>query len=480
NSTETDINIIKRRRDENDTHYDNDTLEEQTTAYFKGLLSRATKLPDSRIDAHAAFEGFGIDSVMAMTMTAELEATFGPLPKTLFFEFRNVRELARHFVENHRSALVQLLAPAGEPAPAAAPKPRPRVSAVRRKPLASSRWSTRSDKPEQRDRTSRPARRQDEPQGLDIAIIGLSGRYPKARTLDTFWANLAEGRDCVTGIPKDRWDHGVYFDPDKDAPGKTYSKWGGFIDGVDEFDPLFFHISPSEAELMDPQERLFLQCVYETVEDAGYTPARLNAPAADGTAPNVGVYVGVMYEEYQLYGAQEQVLGNPVAVSGNPSAVANRVSYYFDLQGPSMSVDTMCSSSLTAIHLACQSLRSGTCEVAIAGGVNLSVHPNKYLMLGQGRFVSSKGRCESFGAGGDGYVPGEGVGAVLLKPLAAALRDGDRIHGVIKGVCVNHGGRTNGYSVPSPQAQARSITDAWRQAGVDPRAVSYIEAHGTG
>ncbi|MFI6847351.1 SDR family NAD(P)-dependent oxidoreductase [Kitasatospora sp. NPDC050467] len=481
------------------THNDNDELEAKATAYLKGLLSQATKVPVGRVDAHRAFESFGIDSVMAMTMTAELEAVLGSLPKTLFFEFRDLHGLARHLLATHRPALLRLLGGAEEETPAPAGRPRKAVpggaaqakgvpgGAVPRKPLTSSRWATRFEAPAPARRPE-PARAPEPapPAGpdasrvLDIAIIGLSGRYPQARTLDEFWANLAAGRDSVTEIPADRWDHRAYFDPDKDAPGKTYSKWGGFVDGVAEFDPLFFHISPSEAELMDPQERLFLQCAYETVEDAGYTPAGLNAPSENGAVPNIGVYVGVMYEEYQLYGAQEQALGRPVALSGNPSAVANRVSYYFDFRGPSMSVDTMCSSSLSAIQLACQSIRSGVCEVALAGGVNLSVHPNKYLMLGQGKFVSSKGRCESFGKGGDGYVPGEGVGAVLLKPLARAVADGDRIHGVIRGIAVNHGGRTNGYAVPSPLAQARSITDAWQQAGVDPRAVSYIEAHGTG
>ncbi|MET8560107.1 SDR family NAD(P)-dependent oxidoreductase [Streptomyces flaveolus] len=472
------------------THYDNDLLEDGASAYLERLLSEITRLPLARVDAQAAFESFGIDSVMAMTMTARMEAVFGPLSTTVFFEFGTPRELARHLVATRRSDVAALLGkdttetadttapPAGAAAPRTGARPK---GPLRRKPLSSTRWSARrTETAPAPPPASPPEPAPTERQGLDIAIIGLAGRYPQARTLDEFWANLAAGRDCVTEIPADRWDHRTYFDPDPDAPGKTYSRWGGFVDGVDEFDPLFFNISPVEAERMDPQERLFLQCVHETVEDAGYTPDRLKEPTDSGRTPAVGVYVGVMYSEYQLYGAQEQVLGNPVTVSGNISAVANRVSYFFDFQGPSLSVDTMCSSSLTAIQLACQSIRSGVCDMAIAGGVNVSVHPNKYLLLGRSRFVSSTGRCESFGEGGDGYVPGEGVGAVLLKPLDRAVRDGDHIHGVIRGVAVNHGGRTNGYSVPSPATQARVITDAWRQAGIAPNAVGYIEAHGTG
>ncbi|MCP4717565.1 MAG: polyketide synthase, partial [Deltaproteobacteria bacterium] len=164
--------------------------------------------------------------------------------------------------------------------------------------------------------------------------------------------------------------------------------------------------------------------------------------------------VGVMYEEYQLYGAQEQIYGRNLALGGSPASIANRVSYFYHFQGPSMAVDTMCSSSLTAIHLACQSLKRGECSVAVAGGVNVSIHPNKYLALAQGKFISSKGRCESFGQGGDGYVPGEGVGAVLLKPLSEAISAGDHIYGIIKGSSINHDGKTNGYTVPNPNAQA--------------------------
>ncbi|MEM6602171.1 MAG: type I polyketide synthase, partial [Verrucomicrobiota bacterium] len=193
-----------------------------------------------------------------------------------------------------------------------------------------------------------------------------------------------------------------------------------------------------------------------------------------------GVYVGVMYEEYQLYGAQQQLEGQSVALGGSASSIANRVSYVCDFNGPSMAIDTMCSSSLTAIHYACRDLNAGEADVAIAGGVNVSIHPNKYLALSQGSFLSSRGRCESFGSGGAGFVPSEGVGAVLLKPLSQAERDGDRIYGIIKGSAVNHGGKTNGYTVPNPKAQAAVIGEAMERAGVQAGEISYLEAHGTG
>ncbi|MGW7276269.1 SDR family NAD(P)-dependent oxidoreductase [Streptomyces sp. NPDC054864] len=301
----------------------------------------------------------------------------------------------------------------------------------------------------------------------DIAIIGVSGRYPQAPDLDVFWQNLRSGRDCITEVPVDRWDHRR----NAAAEGSSSGKWGGFLDGIDRFDPLFFQISLHEAELLDPQERLFLQCAHHTLEDAGY---------AAGPAGKVGVFVGVMYQEYQLHGAQAQERGQQAALSGSASSVANRVSYFYDFTGPSMTVDTMCSSSLTAIHLACEAIRGGQCETALAGGVNLHSHPNKFLMLSQRRFLSSDGRCRSFGEGGDGYVPGEGVGAVLLKPLDRAVADGDHIHGVIKATALNHGGRTSGYSVPSPSAQGAVIAEALTASGLDTRSLGYLEAHGTG
>ncbi|MFF0897345.1 SDR family NAD(P)-dependent oxidoreductase [Streptomyces sp. NPDC003278] len=425
--------------------------------YVREQLATALEVAPDRLDVDTPLEHYGMDSMMAMELTRHLEGPFGPLPKTLFFEVRTIRALSDHFAEEYPRQLRAALGAAAE-APTHEPDVRGQAPA-----------RTETVTPEPAD-SARPAT-------ADIAIIGVAGRYPEAADLDEFWQNLRSGRDCVGEVPPSRWDHRQY---------PSGGKWGGFLDGVDEFDPLFFHISPREAEYLDPQERLFLQCVHHTLEDAGYTGELLARRSADdGTSAlqpegKVGVFVGVMYEEYQLHGAQAQARGHQVALSGNPAFIANRVSYFFDFHGPSMAVDTMCSSSLTAIHLACEAIRSGQCASAIAGGVNVSVHPNKYLMLGQGRFTASDGRCRSFGEGGDGYVPGEGVGAVLLKPLDRAIADGDHIHGVVKGSALNHGGRTHGFSVPSPVAQGDVIARALDEAGVDPRELGYLEAHGTG
>ncbi|CAB3765819.1 SDR family NAD(P)-dependent oxidoreductase [Paraburkholderia humisilvae] len=438
-------------------------LADRTRDYLRKQFADLFRMPHQKIDAHAPLEKYGIDSILAMDLTRRLERTFGPLAKTLFFEYLSIDELTAYFLRAHRVKLAALL-PAREEAQSQTQAHAPAATPV----------ATRATR-------LRPPRRAanaayDEP----IAIVGLSGRYPQAPDLDAYWRNLRDGRDCITEIPAGRWDWRDYYSEDGTREGAHYSKWGGFIDGVDEFDPLFFNIAPVDAELIDPQERLFLQHAWMAIEDAGYTRASLQIPQDDDLPGQVGVYVGVMYGEYQLFGAESSVAGRRIGVPVSYASIANRVSYLLNLHGPSLTLDSMCSSSLSAIHLACQDLKSGRTSLAIAGGVNVTIHPNKYLILSAGRYISRDGHCQSFGIGGDGYIPGEGVGAVVLKRLSDAERDGNPIHGLLRGSALNHGGKTNGYSVPNPRAQASVIRQALKRSGVDPRQVSYIEAHGTG
>ncbi|MEV4518278.1 beta-ketoacyl synthase N-terminal-like domain-containing protein [Dactylosporangium sp. NPDC049525] len=420
-------------------------LVELAQDYLKQLLATEARLPMDRIRVRAPLSEYGIESVLITQLNQHLEDAFGAVSATLFFEYQSIAELAAHLAGTYPDRLRELTAPRTVPAPQvqapAEPAARPR--------------STGGERP----RTG------------DIAVIGMAGRYPMARDNDEFWRNLLDGRDCIVEVPADRWDHAQYLSDDPDEPGTTYARWGGFIDGVDEFDARFFQIPPKEAEGMDPQQRLFLQAAWSAVEDAGYTPARIRSTAARRGTKDAGVFAGVTYGDYQL------LVGMPIV---GYWAVANRVSYHLGLNGPSMAVDTACSASMTAVHLAVESLRRGECGYAIAGGVNVTVHPGKFLLLGHGRWASTDGRCRAFGAGGDGYVPSEGVAALVLKPLADAEEDGDRIYGIIRGSTVNHGGRTNGFNVPSPNAQAGLVGEALRQAGVDPRELSYVEAHGTG
>ncbi len=447
------------------------SLVEKTEDYLRRECAELLKLQFHRVDPQAALERYGIDSILAMKLTSQLEKTFGPLAKTLFFEYQTIRELTKYFIDAHAVRLATLFHRTNDveslpPAKAAVlPEGMPASAAKR----STRRFSgSRSAVP------SPPL--EDDP----IAMIGLSGRYPEAIDLDAYWANLRDGRDCIVEVPKERWDWRDYFSEDRTEGGRHYSKWGGFIAGVDEFDPLFFNISPKEAKLIDPQERLFLQHAWMAIEDAGYTRASLQTPNGDDLPGQVGVYVGLMYNEYQLFGAEASMRGKRLGIPNSAASIANRVSYVLNLHGPSMTLDTMCSSSLTAIHIACQDLRLGRTSLAIAGGVNVSIHPNKYLLLSAGQFISGEGHCQSFGEGGDGYIPGEGVGVVVLKRLSEAKRDGDHIYGVIRGSALTHGGKTNGYTVPNPQAQASAISRALTESQTDARHISYIEAHGTG
>src|SRR5262245_49421340 len=307
-------------------------------------------------------------------------------------------------------------------------------------------------------------------QTQDIAVVGMAGRYPKAKNLGELWDNLAAGRDCIEEIPAERYErrlrHGSF---------ERYS--GGFIDDVDKFDSLFFNISPREAEMLDPQERLFLEVAWEALEDAGYYPEIL---AQEGESRNIGVFVGAVWAMYQMLGVEEKHAGNKVIPNSFLWSIANRVSYCFNLSGPSLTLDTACSSSLTAIYLACEAIHAGDCSAAIVGGVNLDLHQAKFDINQAGGALSVDGVCRSFGKGANGYVGGEGVGALFLKPLDRAVRDGDNVYGVIKSAVVNHGGRTSGYTVPNPKAQADVILSALEKANIDARSVGYIEAHGTG
>ncbi|WP_432804134.1 SDR family NAD(P)-dependent oxidoreductase [Azospirillum argentinense] len=428
------------------------TLRRQTAGRLKRLLAETVRLPEDRIQSSEPLEGYGVDSIAVTQMNRKLGDVFGPISRTLLFQYPTLDALAGHLAANHAAACRrwtgQEAVAAPPPTPLPAPLPPPAET---------------------------PARDTRDP----IAVIGLSGRYPQADTLEAFWANLRDGRDCVGEIPADRWPLDGFFEPDAAkavAEGKSYAKWGAFLDGFADFDPLFFNIAPREARAIDPQERLFLQCAWEALESAGYTRDALR----DGAGRRVGVFAGVTKTGFDLYGPELRRRGQVVFPHTSFSSIANRVSYCLNLGGPSMPVDTMCSASLTAIHEACQHIRHGDCDMALAGGVNLYLHPSGYVGLCSAYMLSRDGRCRSFGRGANGFVPGEGVGVVLLKRLSQAVRDGDPIHGVILGTAVNHGGKTNGYTVPNPAAQAEVIRDCLRRAGVDARTVGYVEAHGTG
>ncbi len=307
-----------------------------------------------------------------------------------------------------------------------------------------------------------------------IAIIGLSCRFPGAENLESFWQVLRDRFDAITEIPKDRWDVDLFYDAKAYRIGKMITRWGGFLKTVDRFDPKFFKISPREAIYIDPQQRLMLEVAWEALEDAGLTAEELSGS-------HTGVFVGVSGTDYG-----RKLIQDPNKISaftgtgGNNSIAANRVSYFLDLQGPSIAVDTACSSSLVAVHLACQSLQNKESDLALAGGVNVILSPAQGIGYSQAQMMAKDGHCKTFDASADGFVRSEGCGVIVLKRLSDALRDRDKIEAIIKGSAVNQDGLSNGISAPNGRQQKKVIRKALDNAGVSAREISYLEAHGTG
>jgi acyl transferase domain-containing protein/acyl carrier protein/SAM-dependent methyltransferase len=451
---------------------DQEQLREKTLHQLKKLFGEVTKLTVAGIDIEEPLESYGIDSFMIIQLNAKLAGIFGELSKTIFYEYQTLGTLGEYLSTEYPRECMKWSGFDGQVQ--SRPETVPAAVAIDYEFPELASWKIRKKRTHNISFTA-SGKETREP----IAIIGISGRYPQARTLEEYWRNLAAGKDCIIEIPKERWPLEGFYHPDPAeavAQGKSYCKWGGFIEGFAEFDPLFFNISPREALNMDPQERLFIQICWEVLEDAGYTREQLAAQYQG----RVGVFAGITKTGFSLYGPDLWKQGEQVFPYTSFSSVANRVSYLLNLQGPSMPIDTMCSSSLTAIHEACEHLLRGECDMAIAGGVNLYLHPSSYIGLCGQQMLSRDGKCKSFGKGGDGFVPGEGVGTVLLKPLSRAVADQDHIYAIIRGTSINHGGKTNGYTVPNPNAQGELIRLALEKSGVDARTVSYIEAHGTG
>ena len=313
--------------------------------------------------------------------------------------------------------------------------------------------------------------RTDEP----IAIVAVSCRFPGAPNPEAFWELLSGGVNAIREVPEDRFDIDEFYDPDPDAAGKTYTRFGGFLDGIDGFDPEFFGISPREAVWIEPQQRLMLENAWEGLERAGYSPASLRGS-------RTGVFAGVAANEYaHLLSAESIEKIEPYFITGNAlNAISGRVAFALGLEGPAVAVDTACSSSLVAVHQACQALHSGDCDLALAGGVNVLLSPVTIVAASRARMLSPVGRCKTFDASADGYVRSEGCGMLVLKRLSDAERDGDRIAAVIPGSAVNQDGASSGLTVPNGGAQQRLIATALARAGLAGGDVDYLEAHGTG
>jgi acyl transferase domain-containing protein/acyl carrier protein len=314
------------------------------------------------------------------------------------------------------------------------------------------------------------------PRSGAVAIIGIGCRFPGSVTDPAgFWKLLSDGVNAITEIPADRIDLGHFFDPRPATPGRMMTRWGGFLDGIDEFDAYFFGISPREAERLDPQQRLLLETAWEALEDAGQDIGQLEGSAA-------GVFVGQWLSDFEarLFADPESVDFQMTTGSGRYAA-SGRISYCLGLRGPSLTLDTACSSSLVAVHLAARSIRNGESTLALAGGVNVILQPHISVAYSQSRMMAPDGHCKFGDAQGDGYVRSEGAGLVVLKPLDRAIADGDRIYAVIRGGAINNDGRSSGsMGTPSRVGQEELLRSAYRDAGVAPARVGYVEAHGTG
>lgn len=416
---------------------------------LQALFADYLRLPVERVRTDQQFDHLNLDSLGVQQVAQLLERQLGRLPSTLLYERATIDALA--------DGLSEL-----RPEEVDAWTGRQRTPVVAGEDASSEAGAGAAPAPTPRDGHGQAGGQE------PIAVVGMAGVFPGAPDVEALWQRLLEGADLVTrrSAPLNRSERGLR------EGGAT--RGGGFIDDVDAFDAGYFGISPLEAELMDPQHRLFLQVAASCIEDAGYA---LSAFRGSRT----GVFAGVSASEYYALVAQAGKSQDPYAPTGSSHAVlANRVSFLLDLHGPSEPVDTACSSSLTAVHRAVRCLQAGDCDAAVAGGVNLLLSDDLFASFENSGFLSPSARCQAFGAGADGYVRSEGAVAVLLKRLSSAEQDGDNILGVIRGSGVNHGGRVRSLTVPNPRAQASLITDVHERAGVSPRTITYIEAHGTG
>ncbi|MBR1734597.1 MAG: methyltransferase [Alphaproteobacteria bacterium] len=433
--TSSEEDELLPNRNENSAHADTAI---DVKKLIKSTIANVMLMNEAEIEDDVPFQEYGIDSIISLELIKPLKEVYGYLPATLLFEYPTVSALTEYLKEN--------------------------FSKIKGKATTSDSSSLSLTGP-QNHIVQDDNFRED-----DIAIIGLACNFPRARSVEEFADNLMRGIDCTSDIPSDRWKLDGFLKLDSPLNGGSYTTKGAFIDDVYSFDNVFFNLTPNEAIKMDPQERLFLQNSFHLIQDAGYS-------LEDLKETKTGVYVGVMNSPYCLFTVREEKTISPTSLRWS---IANRVSYIFDLHGPSVAIDTACSSSLTALHLACQALKSGDCEQAIVGGVNLILHPEQYKALCALYMLSKTGVCKPFGNGADGFVDGEGIGTVFIKKYKDAIKDKDRIYAVIRSSSLNAGGKSNGYTAPNVKAQIDLVANALKASGLDKNEIGYIEAHGTG
>ncbi len=403
------------------------------TDYLRDAVAEVTRVDAAEIREDAGFFDLGMDSLMAVELRRRMEQGVGKeIPVTLVMDHPRLSDAADYLLGDVLGLSEQV-------------KSGPALASV----------TTRTDEP--------------------IAIVAVSCRFPGAPDPEAFWEVLSGGVDAIREVPEDRFDIDEFYDPDPETPGKTYTRFGGFLDGIDGFDPEFFGISPREAVWIEPQQRLMLETAWEGIERAGYAPSTLRGS-------RTGIFAGVGANEYAHLLSSESIDKiEPYFITGNAlNAISGRVAFALGLEGPAVAVDTACSSALVAVHQACQALHSGDCDMALAGGVNVLLSPVTVIAASRARMLSPVGRCKTFDASADGYVRSEGCGILVLKRLSDAVRDGDRVCAVIPSSAVNQDGASSGLTVPNGGAQQRLIGAALARAGLAGGDVDYLEAHGTG
>lgn len=460
-------------------------------------VSAETGVTSDSIFPDSSFHDMGVESVLRVAIIERLERIYGPLSKSLLFEMSTVFELVEYLemVYDEKEGVKKGLFSETSPSSSAPSfeigvniddglegdlRSEPSVVSVGSEPESGAVGVAPAIFTKQDNSLSLEPTASDSSEGMecptvnegradddDIAVIGMAGQFPMADDIAEYWSNLNEGKDCIEEIPSRLWDWRNFWDERAGIPGRSYSRWGGFIPDHRLFDPAFFNMSRLEANSIDPQERVFLETVYHALEDAQY-------PRKKREGKRIGLYVAAMWGSYQHYGSMTADAGASYAT------IANRASFALGLTGPSIPVDTMCSGSLVTLHLGIQSLRADECDMAVVGGVNLTTHPNKYFVLCRTGFAARDGRCKPFSANADGYVPSEGSGALVIKKRSAAERDGDRILAIVKGTAVNHGGRVSNFTMPNVEAQVSLMDNVLASSGTPAEKIDYVEAHAPG
>lgn len=443
-------------------------MKEMVIDWVKNEFSSLLKIDKNKIDNDSNIETIGMDSLMIIESHGKWSKIFPQIPSTLLFEYATVRKITDYLTEHFETELRELLNPKSveEEEP---------TEEIYEEGYEEEEDVNEDDFVEVKDETENKKGEENAVERKDIAIIGVAGRYPMSDDIYEFWDNLKNGRNCTDTIPKDRWNWEDYYDPDNQVQGKSYSKWGGFLRNIKSFDAEFFGFTDQEAKELDPQERILLETTWSALDNAGYPGRRLSK---EGNI--VGTFIGTMYEGYNILATNAWEHGLQTNAQAAHWILPNRIAHYFDFKGPSISFDTACASSLTAIHYACKSIQNGECNMAVAGGVNLILSPRQYVRLGNLNNLSHSGKNMSFGQGADGFVESEGVGVVLLKPLDDAIRDNDYIYGVVKASNVNCNGGENAFTMPNIATQSEVIKTSLKQAKLRPEDINYVEAHVAG